>query len=143
MKRNFRGFTLIELLVVIAIIGILATIVLVSLGTARRRARDTRRIGDLRQVALALQLYREDNTGYPAALTGLVPNFMRALPKDPSTGADYGYGIDGATPPQDYVLRTVLEVATNQALNPENGDIDDSPIYTLDCTDPAYCIRPQ
>lgn len=143
MKRTSRGFTLIELLVVIAIIGILATIVLVSLGTARRRARDTRRIGDLRQVVLALELYREDNTGYPAALTGLVPNFMRALPKDPSTAADYAYGTDGATPPQDYVLRATLEVTTNSALNPENGDIDDNPIYAQNCVDPAYCIRPQ
>ena len=56
MGRN-RGFTLIELLVVVTIIGILAYIVLVSLGSARVKARDTRRIADIRQVTLALEFY--------------------------------------------------------------------------------------
>jgi len=55
--KNQKGFTLIELLVVIAIIGILSSIVLASLNSARAKARDARRKVDLKQVQTALELY--------------------------------------------------------------------------------------
>ncbi|PJE59619.1 MAG: hypothetical protein COU85_02640 [Candidatus Portnoybacteria bacterium CG10_big_fil_rev_8_21_14_0_10_44_7] len=63
MKKN-RGFTLIELLVVIAIIGLLASIVLVSLNSARTRARDAKAQSDLRQIATAMELYYDSNSAY-------------------------------------------------------------------------------
>ena len=52
-----KGFTLIELLVVIAIIGILASVVLASLNSARKKSRDARRVADIKQIQLALELY--------------------------------------------------------------------------------------
>jgi prepilin-type N-terminal cleavage/methylation domain-containing protein len=63
-----RGFTLIELLVVISIIGLLATIVLVSLGSARGKARDVRRLSDMRQIQMALEMYYgANNNQYPVS----------------------------------------------------------------------------
>ncbi len=65
-RLSTSGFTLIELLVVIAIIGVLASVVLASLNTARRKARDARRIADLHQIQLALNLYYDANNAYPS-----------------------------------------------------------------------------
>lgn len=62
------GFTLIELLIVIAIIGILATFVIVNVINVKLRSRDAQRKSDLAQLQSALELYRADQSTYPAAL---------------------------------------------------------------------------
>lgn len=61
-----KGFTLIELLVVISIIGILSSVVLVSLNNAKARARDATRISDMNQIQKALMLYKDDHGRYPS-----------------------------------------------------------------------------
>jgi prepilin-type N-terminal cleavage/methylation domain-containing protein len=65
-KININGFTLVELLVVISIIGILSTFAMVSLNTARIKARDALRKGDMTQIRTALNLYYDDNDQYPS-----------------------------------------------------------------------------
>ena len=133
IKKN-KGFTLIELLVVIAIIGVLASVVLASLNTARRKSRDARRIADIKQIQLALELYF-DGVGisnYPLATAtcsladqnGLqvlqTNNYIPQVPRDPqSTGVGngcYTYGSPTATPRTTYHLGAVLEEITNTAL---------------------------
>ena len=68
-KFNNYGFTLVELLVVISIIGILSSFAMVSLNTARMKARDALRKGDMAQLRTALNLYYDDYEGYPACGT--------------------------------------------------------------------------
>lgn len=63
-----KGFTLIELLVVIGIIGVLATISVASLNSARQKARDTRRITDVKQMSTLLEAEDASTPGQP--LTG-------------------------------------------------------------------------
>jgi general secretion pathway protein G len=64
---NFRnkGFTLVELLVVIAIISILSTVIFAVLNESREKARDAKRISDLKNIELALEVYFADNGHYP------------------------------------------------------------------------------
>ena len=66
-KNKIFGFTLIELLVVISIIGLLASIVLVALNSARQKARDAKRIADLNQIVTAAELFNSNYGFYPAS----------------------------------------------------------------------------
>lgn len=100
-----KGFTLIELLVVIAIIGVLSSIVMASLNTARAKSRDAKRIVDLKQLQVALEFYFNDNREYPSTsnsyfgdgpsygnkttsgpdgwIPNLAPDYISVLPLDP------------------------------------------------------------
>ena len=52
--QNRKGFTIIELLVVIAIIGLLASLAVVSFGSAQQKARDSKRVSDVQSVVTGL-----------------------------------------------------------------------------------------
>lgn len=72
MRTDERsGFTLIELLIVIAIIGLISTITGVFLTGARVKARDNKRITDLKQLQKALELAYGQNGGYPVAAAAI------------------------------------------------------------------------
>ena len=60
-----KSFTLIELLIVIAIVGVLTSLIIPIVGNTRAKARDAKRMEDLRQFQLALEMYYSDNNHYP------------------------------------------------------------------------------
>lgn len=74
MRTHSRGFTLIELLVVIAIIGVLSSVVLASLNTARTRARDASIRSEVSQFAILMELQYADVGSYAALQPGWVYN---------------------------------------------------------------------
>lgn len=101
--NNKKGFTLIELLVVIAILGLLATLALVSLGSARGKARDARRLSDIKQIQTALEMTYQVSSLYPATLADTTfLTYMKKVPTDPGKAACTG-ALDNYT----YTQRTV------------------------------------
>lgn len=116
MTKIAKGFTLIELLVVIVIIGILATLATVTLGSARSKARDARRVSDVKQIQTAAELYYNDAGSYPPGISVTKDSpmlyngvtYMAKVPGNPSpfndgtcpnavTDTNYQYTLDSAT----------------------------------------------
>ncbi len=126
-KINQKGFTLIELLVVIAIIGLLASVVLLALNSARQKSRDAKRLADVRQIASALELYFNDASAYPTSLAALSPNYLGSIPVAPgpedspcnSTENNYNYSGSNST----YALTFCLGATT--------GGITPAGVHTL------------
>lgn len=66
-SRFVKGFTLIEILVVISIIGILSAILYASFGEARTDSKNKALRVEMKEVQLALELYKAQNGQYPSA----------------------------------------------------------------------------
>jgi len=126
-----KGFTLIELLVVIAIIGLLSSVVMVSLNSVRAKGQEAKRRGDMNALIQAIALYRNDHNYYPplnASGPGctsntcvshmgpdLVPSYIRVLPEDPvkkGTTMDYRYCRSG-TVTNEYALLRYSQITNN------------------------------
>ena len=71
MYKKHKGFTLVEMIIVTVIIGILAGIVItvINIPRVQAKSRDSKRIGDLKRIQTALELYFADNRVYPIAQT--------------------------------------------------------------------------
>ncbi|MEX2033407.1 MAG: prepilin-type N-terminal cleavage/methylation domain-containing protein [Candidatus Colwellbacteria bacterium] len=143
------GFTLIEMLVVIIIISFLIGIILTGTLGFQASARDTRRIGDLRNSQNFLELYFNTCGHYPGtancndAVVGgqiawdtlrgvMVPKITSQFPKGIS-GKNYFYGVSSNG--LSYTLGAELE-RDNSVLQ---DDID-STSNGVDCADLVYCI---
>lgn len=131
-----KAFTVIELLVVIAVIGLLATIIIVRLGSLRAGARDSKRVTEVNSLRIALELYYTDSGEYPKStedeewcslegagerpectelVSGITPLFPQ-LPGDPlfgqgkePTGRLYSYQYISTSSGQGYMLHADLE----------------------------------
>ena len=109
-KHHYSAFTLVELLVVIAIIGILSTLSVVVFNNVRAKARDSRRLSDVKQIGMALELYYDDTGRYPppptptgTPITGLCLSnsgftstcgtiaYLQKIPSDPLPNIHYTY----------------------------------------------------
>lgn len=145
MHKN-KAFTLIELMVVVAIISILSAIVLGNLTQAKAKARDSKRVSDLAQIQLALEVFFDRCNAYPTALdvtkncsadgaTVKLSDYISVIPTAPAPG-NYDYASSGT----DYVLKATLE--TN---SPVLIDVNRSAGFQgVDCTTPlAYCVQPR
>jgi prepilin-type N-terminal cleavage/methylation domain-containing protein len=155
LKASGKGFTLVELLVVIAIIGLLASVVLSSLGIARARSRDARRKADMNQLVKAFELYYSINNTYPptsgwvsstsgvwTTLGTTMSSVINRMPIDPQQSSSgnvwtdtgvYGYGyfsdsFDNCIAGQWYVLVFKLE-RTDSSLPTSGYGCSSSPAF--------------
>lgn len=143
-NKNQEGFTLLELLVVIGIIGLLASILVVNLTSTRKRARDTKRIADVRNLQTAAEDYYGKNGKYPVTIGDLVTGQQIPVwpldPLAPSGTACTGnsdlcywysyYTPSGALGPQFYHFGASFEDPGSLLLN---QDRDCNSITGLNC----------
>lgn len=90
------------------------------------KARDTRRISDIKQLQLTLELYFDTHQSYPTTLAALASGqFISSVPVDPLTSAQYSYAVRGAS--CGYHLGATLETRHSSL----NSDADSLPSATV------------
>lgn len=160
MKINYislkKGFTLIELMVVIAIIAVLTAIVTSNFAQSKAKARDAKRISDLAQIQLTLELAFDRCNVYPPNIDDITTEINGSSCKD-STNNNYTLGYFISKVPKDingnsyfyhpsatfvdYALRAVLESNSSTLLDSAPSNLD------VNCTSPAtgqnYCVVPK
>lgn len=99
LNKSSAGFTLIETVLVVSIISLISSIVLYNVTLARAKARDLKRVLDIKQIATALDIYNTHTGIYPISQAGganerpspertdipeLVPEYIASFPTPPS-----------------------------------------------------------
>ena len=128
-SRHGRGFTLIELLVVIAIIGILASVVLASLNSARDKGANAAAKSSLNNTRAQAELYYDSNNRtYTTVCTAGTNNIANQL-----------NAADNAVTAADVCFDTAAGWAASIQLNASEGYycVDSTGVATTTVADPA------
>jgi len=144
MKKNKKnGFTLFELLVSISIIGILTALASVAYSGAQKKARDARRVEDIKLIQTAAeQFYSQNNYVYPTSTlatgwtgTGGVA-ILNAFPVDPKNDSTYKYTYSGGVG-TSYCACAVVESV-------KNGNADNnSCTFDVGNSGSHFCVKNQ
>jgi len=108
---NKKGFTLVELLVVIAIIGLLSTLAVVSLNSARSKAKDAKRISDIKAIQTAEEMYLSESASNPiATMTDSdLAKYINGGYPIPVDYTNYKYYICASSTSGNYLIAAKLE----------------------------------